>query len=97
MCLKYHVCIRLNKKTETYLIFAVEPVRNPDLGPEAPRGDPAGDSIMILEKIIEIPPLRLRLQYKLTMLGKKLLMHFCKIWVLQLDLALRYDFILKLF
>ena len=73
-------------------LLPVEPVRNPDLGPEAPRGVPAGDSIMILEKIIEIP-LPLRLQYKLTMLGKKLLMHFCKIWVLQLDLALRYDFI----
>ena len=73
-------------------LLPVEPVRNPDLGPEAPRGVPEGDSIMILEKIIEIP-LRLRLQYKLTMLGKKLLMHFCKIWVLQLDLALRYDFL----
>ena len=73
-------------------LLPVEPVRNPDLGPEAPRGVPEGDSIMILEKIIEIP-LRLRLQYKLTMLGKKLLMHFCKIWVLQLDLALRYGFI----
>ena len=73
-------------------LLPVEPVRNPDLGPEAPRGVPEGDSIMILEKIIEIP-LRLRLQYKLTMLGKKLLMHFCKIWVLPLDLALRYDFI----
>jgi len=71
-------------------LLPVEPVRNPDLGPEAPRGVPEGDSIMILEKIIEIP-LRLRLQYKLTMLGKKLLMHFCKIWVLQLDLALRLE------
>ena len=95
MCEKY-VLDRLNKKTKTYLIFAVEPVRNPDLGPEAPRGVPAGDSIMILEKIIEIQ-LRLRLQYKLTTLGKKLLMHFYKIWVLQLDLALRYDFIHILF
>ena len=92
----WKICIRLNKKTKTYLIFAVEPVRNPDLGPEAPRGVPAGDSIMILEKIIEIP-LRLRLQYKLTTLGKKLLMHFYKIWVLQLYLALRYDFIHTLF
>ena len=60
MCEKY-VLDRLNKKTKTYLIFAVEPVRNPDLGPEAPRGVPAGDSIMILEKIIEIQP-QLRLQ-----------------------------------
>jgi len=42
-------------------LLPVEPVRNPDLGPEAPRGVPAGDSIMILEKIIEIQP-QLRLQ-----------------------------------
>ena len=72
-----------NSKSRPHLL-PVEPVRNPDLGPGAPRGDPAGDNIMTLEKIVEIP-LRLRLQYKLTTLGKKLQMHFFKIWVLQLD------------